>query len=148
MVNIITLKPDETPKTIVSTVCGNYSTWDTKASHAWKFGPAAWNLSASHYETDGYLRNNFMERDNFFANLSFELPHDFEIGAGLSVSDKENGNAVYNRPDSPYYKSGDPDADEMALGGPGISSRLLQGRLPGVMGRLQKTKILPSALLG
>ncbi|GBC63335.1 TonB-dependent receptor [Desulfonema ishimotonii] len=127
VVNIVTRKPDEKPETSISTVYGSHDTWDTKASHAWKIGPAAWSLSASHYETDGYLRNNFTERDNFSADLSFDLSGGFEMGAGLTVSDMENGNPVYNRPDSPYYKGGDPDADERELGGPGIGARLLQG---------------------
>lgn len=47
----------------------------------------------------------------------------------MSYSDSETGNPVYNRPDSPYYDSGEPDADERELGGPGISARLLQGVL-------------------
>ena len=69
--------------------------------HRWKVGKVGWALSAGHYESDGYLRNNTMDRDNFSALLTFDLPANWQIGGGLDYSDKENGNPVYNQPDSP-----------------------------------------------
>ena len=61
--------------------------------------------------------------------MTLDLPAKWQIGGGLDYSEKENGNPVYNQTDSPYYESGDPDADEKELGGPGISSRLIDGTL-------------------
>jgi hypothetical protein len=49
------------------------------------------------------------------------------IGGGLDYSNKENGNPVYNQSDSPYYDSGEPDAEAKELGGPGIGARLIGG---------------------
>jgi outer membrane receptor protein involved in Fe transport len=129
VINIITSKPDELPETSINTVYGSFGTWDTKAFHTWKKGPVGWRLSAGHYETDGYLRNNFSDHNNFNADLFLDLPYEIEIGGGAFYSDSQSGYPVYNRPDSPYFKSNDPTADGKELGGPGISSRLLDGQL-------------------
>ncbi|MBT8339147.1 MAG: TonB-dependent receptor, partial [Desulfatitalea sp.] len=88
-----------------------------------------WSLAASHFQTGGYLRNNYSNRNNFSVDFFFDLPFAIQTGAGIDYSDTETGFAVYNRPDSPYYKSGEPAADEKASGGPGISSRLLEGQM-------------------
>lgn len=127
VVNIITKEPTETPETSMSSVYGSLNTWDSKFSHRWKMGPVGWDLGASHYETDGYLRNNYYDRNNFSGKFVLDLPFAFELGAGLRYSDTDNGMPVYNRPDSPYYDSGSPDADERELIGPGVSSRLRKG---------------------
>lgn len=129
VVNIITAKPSEKPETRISSTYGSFDTWDSRFSDTRKIGPIGWSLAASHYETDGYLRNSFADRNNVSAKFFMELPSAIEIGAGMTYSDMENGNSVYNRPDSPYYDSGKPDADSRELGGPGISSRLLKGVL-------------------
>jgi outer membrane receptor protein involved in Fe transport len=127
VINIITKKPTKEPETRVQTVYGSLDTWKVNALHRWKVGPVGWALSASHYQTDGYLRNNYADRNNLSGQLSFDLPWQMEAGVGLFFSDGKTGLPVYNRPDSPYYDSGKPDADQKELGGPGISSRLLRG---------------------
>ena len=86
-----------------------------------------WSLSASHLESDGYLRNNTMDRDTFAGQLTFALPDNWKMGTGLDFSKKEMGNPVYNRWDSPYYNPEDPDADEKEIRGPGISGHLING---------------------
>jgi outer membrane receptor protein involved in Fe transport len=129
VVNIVTKTPGDDLETVVKSAYGSYDTWDSSVSHAWKVGKVGWVLSAGHFESDGYLRNNTMDRDNFSALLSFDLPAGWRIGGGVDYSNKENGNPVYNHPDSPYYNSNSPDADEKEIGGPGISSRLLNGAM-------------------
>lgn len=127
VVNIITAKPSEKPETQISSTYGSFDTWDSRFSDTRKIGSIGWSLAASHYETDGYLRNSFADRNNVSAKFFIELPSAVEIGAGMTYSDMENGNPVYNRSDSPYYDSSKPDADSRELGGPGIGSRLLKG---------------------
>lgn len=127
VVNLVTKTPGSTPETQVHLTGGSRDTFDAGASHAWKRGPLGWRLSAGHFETDGYLRNNFMDRDRGSAQLSLDLPAGWEIGAGVEVSSTENGNPVYNRPDSAYYDPAHPLADEKELRGPGISARLING---------------------
>jgi outer membrane receptor protein involved in Fe transport len=125
VINVITKEPSDQPKTSLSSVYGSLDTWDSKFFHSAKAGPFKWSLAGSHFETDGYLRNNYNERNNISAQLGVNLPLDFEIGAGFDYSDMETGMAVYNRPDSPFYKSNEPDADASTLGGPG--TRMLNG---------------------
>jgi outer membrane receptor protein involved in Fe transport len=127
VVNIITRKPSQTPDTVVNTSYGSMDTWDSSIVHSWKAGVLGWALSAGHFESDGYLRNNTMDRNNFSALMTLDLPARWQIGGGVDYSDKENGNPVYNRPDSPYYNRDEPDADSNTLGGPGIDDRLIDG---------------------
>ena len=127
VINIVTKKPTADPETVVSTAYGSLDTWDSSLSHTWRVGPLGWTLSAVHYESDGYLRNSSVDRNNVSAQLTLDLPWRWQIGGGVDYSKKENGMVVYNQPDSPYYDGGYPDANEDAPGGPGISSRLIDG---------------------
>ena len=126
-INIVTKRPSEEAKTVVSSSYGSLDTWDSRFSHMWKVGPVGWVLSANHYETDGYLRNNDYERNQFFGKLTVDLPWELELGGAGLYSDAESGMPVYNLPDSPYYRSGYPDSESRELGGPGVGARLLQG---------------------
>ena len=127
VVNLVTRQPDTDPFTQINFSMGSLSTLDAGVSHAMKQGIVGWQLSAGHYETDGYLRNNYMDRDRGSGAVSVDLGENWEIGAGFDYSTTENGNPVYNRPDSAYYDASYPAADEKELGGPGISVRLLNG---------------------
>jgi len=127
VIDIITREPSEKPLTSVSTVYGSLETWDSKLFHSAKTGRLKWTLAGSHFETDGYLRNNYNERNNVSIQLGLDLPLNFEVGAGYDYSDMETGMAVYNQPDSPFYDSGEPDANSSTLGGPG--TRMLNGDL-------------------
>lgn len=129
VVNITGRKPTSDPATTVDISYGSLDTLNTTIAHTWKVGPVAWALSGGHFESDGYLRNNTLDRDNFSGMVTIELPDAWEMGVGIDYSTKENGNPVYNRSDSPYYDSSYPDADEKELGGPGIGVRLIDGSL-------------------
>ncbi|WDP91946.1 MAG: TonB-dependent receptor [Desulfobacter sp.] len=127
VVNLKTRQPDTTPVTQVSLTAGSLDTLNAGVAHAWKKGNWGWSVSAGHYETDGYLRNNFMDRDRGTARISLDLPGEWEAGTAVDFSRTENGNPVYNRTDSAYYDPNSPLADEKELRGPGISSRLING---------------------
>ncbi len=129
IVNIIGKEPTLKPETSLSVSYGSLDTLNTTISHSWRKGPVGWNLSGGHFESDGYLRNNTLERDNFSGMVSVELPSEWEIGVGMDYAEKKSGNPVYNRPDSPYYDGSYPDADEKEIGGPGIGVRLINGSL-------------------
>ena len=129
VVNIMGKRPTSDPETTLGVSYGSLDTLNTSISHSWKKGPVGWTFSGGHFESDGYLRNNTLDRDNFSGMVSVALPDAWEIGVGMEYSTKENGNPVYNRPDSPYYDSSYPDADEKELGGPGIGVRLINGSL-------------------
>jgi outer membrane receptor protein involved in Fe transport len=127
VVNLVTQTSGTVPETQVNLSAGSQDTLDTGISHNWKKGPLGWRLSAGHFETDGYLRNNFMDRDRASARLFLDLPENWEAGTGIDLSSTENGNPVYNRTNSAYYDPNSPLADEKELRGPGISARLING---------------------
>ncbi len=127
VVNLKTRRPSEIPKTLVTLTAGSLDTRNASVAHAWQTNVIGWDVTAGHYETDGYLRNNFMERNRGTAKLFLELPGGWETGAGIDLSETENGNPVYNRPDSAYYDPNSPLADEKELRGPGIGARLING---------------------
>jgi outer membrane receptor protein involved in Fe transport len=127
VINIVTKKPGEKPKTSVSAVYGSFHTWDAKVSHSARKGPLFWSVGASHFETDGFLRNNFSDRNNVSFQVGLELPLDFEIGLGFDYSEMDSGMAVYNMPDSPFFDSSKPQAEASSIGGPG--ARFINGNL-------------------
>lgn len=127
VVNIVTKKPGDKPETSVTALYGSFNTWDGKLSHSARKGPLFWTVAASHFETDGFLRNNFSDRDNVSLNVGLDLPHDFEIGLGFDYSAMDNGMTVYNMPDSPYFDSGKPQSEASSIGGPG--TRFKNGNL-------------------
>ena len=127
VVNIVSKEPTEKPKTTVSSTAGSLGTWDNRITHSAKAGPVGWSFAASNFETDGYLRNNSVDRQNFSGQVTVDLPNRFQIGVGMSYSDMDTGYAVYNRPDSIYFDSGEPTADSKSVGGPGFTGFLLAG---------------------
>ncbi len=127
VVDITTRKPDEGLETELRGLYGSEKTHEEVLTHMGRNSYGSWFFSGGHYETDGFLRNNFMDRNHGEMDLSVNLPMGLEVGAGICWSKYETGMPVYNRPDSPYYDGGEPDADERELGGPGISSRLING---------------------
>ncbi|WDP83974.1 MAG: TonB-dependent receptor plug domain-containing protein [Desulfobacter sp.] len=129
VIDIKGIAPSPSPAGKVSLSYGSLGTLSAGASHSGKNGALGWAVSAGHFETDGYLINNFSDRDSGSAQLTFDIFKGWTLGAGAEISQTENGNPVYNRPNSPFYDSSYPEADERELRGPGISSRLLDGPL-------------------
>jgi len=127
VVDITTRSPEEGLETEIRGLYGSEKTHEETLTHMGRNQFGSWLLSGGHYETDGFLRNNYTDRNHGEIDLSVNLPMDLTAGAGICWSKYETGMPVYNRPDSPYYDGGDPDADERELGGPGISSRLNNG---------------------
>lgn len=118
VINIITKEPTEVPEVSVSSVYGGLDTWDSKFSYNQKYGWLKWSVGSSHFETDGYLRNNDNHRDNVRANVGLELPYQTEAGIGFEYSNMKSGMIVYNQPDSPFYDDGKPKSKASMIGGP------------------------------
>lgn len=117
-VNIVTRDGTGKPGTVLRGTGGSFGTWDAEASNSGRIGPLGYSLAASHYETDGYLRNAFVDRDAFAARLALKLPAEMELKAGARYTEGKAGMIVYNRPDSPYYDDRYPRSLESPLGGP------------------------------
>ena len=127
LIEVESYAPSEESRTQVSGLYGSLGTWTVSASNRWRAGPVGWSLAARQYETDGYLRNNHDNNFNFNGAVTIDLPWKMQAGVGLLYSHGTTGMPVYNRPDSPYYDSGKPKADEQELGGPGVSARMING---------------------
>jgi len=94
-----------------------------KLSHSWRAGTVGWSLSAGRYETDGYLRNAFVDRDTFAGGLTWDICEGLELTLSGRYTKTKSGMIVYNRPDSPYYRSDHPDSLDSPLGGPNLPFR-------------------------
>ena len=119
VIDIVKKKPSDKPKTSVSSTLGKFDTWNTQLSHSARAGMFWWNIDGSHFETDGYLRNNYSDRNNINLKIGMDLPQNWEIGAGYEYSDAEAGLIVDNDPASPYYDDSYPISDGGSMGGPG-----------------------------
>ncbi|VFQ44652.1 tonb-dependent receptor beta-barrel [Desulfoluna butyratoxydans] len=127
VVDISTRSPEEGLETEIRGLYGSHATHEEVLTHMGRNSYGSWFVSGGHYETDGFLRNNTVDRNHGELDLSVNLPMGLSAGAGVCWSKYETGMPVYNRPNSPTYDGGEPDADERELGGPSISSRLING---------------------
>ena len=127
IVNLVTVKPSEEPVTTFTTLYGSMDTMDSSLSHAMKKGPLGWRFSVGYYNTDGYLRNNDFERKNISGQFFLDLPLGCAFTAGADYTDATTGMIVYNRLNSPYYDSSEPDSNESEVVGPFISMLLKNG---------------------
>jgi len=120
VINIETAEGTKERKTIFRGSAGLLDTWDVSLAHRWGIGPLRYTVSAGHYETDGYLRNNYTKRTNVGGRLTFDLPLDLQFDIGGRYTFNKVGAIVYNRPDSPYYNRDKPTSLESQLGGPNL----------------------------
>ena len=127
VIDIVSKKPSDTPVTTISSTYGEFETWNTKISHGARAGAFWWTLAGSHFETDGFLRNNYSDRDNANIQVGLALPWDFEIGGGFVYSDMKAGLIVENDPESPYYDSSKPVGSGGSMGGPGSRMQATPG---------------------
>ena len=110
VINIITKKGERTadlkPDVNIKAGYGDYGSHFEAASvrgGAWNH--VGYNFSASKQETDGYLRNNYQETDNFNGQLTFYLPGDATLDFSAKYSDVLYGLPVINDPSRSDYDS-------------------------------------------
>jgi len=118
IVNIVTKEGDEEVKTLANIAGGNMGTWNGEVSHTGRLGILRYNIAASRYETDGYLRNAFVKSGAGAARVAFKLPENMEFKIGTRYTEGKSGMIVYNNPSSPYYDTRKPKSLESQLGGP------------------------------
>lgn len=126
LVNITTAQGSDEPQTKIRVGGGSLGTWDGQARHSGPIGPVTYSLSGGHYETDGYLRNAFVDRNMVSARLGFSLPADMKLNAGLRYTENKSGMIVYNMPGAWSYDPNEPDSQGTQLGGPYVSFRQSQ----------------------
>ncbi len=121
IISIITKKGTEKMKIKIRSSYGSFNTTAAAVSHSGNLGHFLYdNLSYGYWRTDGYLRNNYVNRDNFSGRLNFLLPQGLNASLGARYTVQERGFVVENRKEKSNYKSRYPESDEDAGGGPYI----------------------------
>jgi len=121
---INTQKGSAEPKISLDTYWGSWETQNYRLLHTGGYGPFRYSVSGNFGDSGGYLRNNFVhDRGNFNASLTYNSPWGTSITGSYRYLTQDTGMIVYNRPDSPFYKSNDPESDGDVLYGPGLSFR-------------------------
>jgi len=118
VVDILSSEGSDQEKYLLRSSVGSLETWDVQAQASGGEGPVTYRLSAGHYETDGHLRNAFLDRDTVSAQLGFALPADIQLKTGVRYTQNESGMIVYNMPDAWDYDDSEPDSLGAQLGGP------------------------------
>lgn len=121
VVNILTADPVDEMQTKLSAAGGSLGTWSVRGGHAAPLGPLACNLTYEHYETDGYLRNAWFDRDSFGIGIDYTPTPRWQFGTEFNYSANESGMPVYNMPDAVNYDPSQPDSLGTQLGGPGLA---------------------------
>jgi outer membrane receptor protein involved in Fe transport len=103
VINIVTKKgkkvKEPTAETRVKAGYGAFGTYNASAALNGGAGERiGFSLSASKQETDGYLRNNFQDTDNFNGHLTFFLPGEASLTLGVKRSEVVYGMPVINDP--------------------------------------------------
>jgi outer membrane receptor protein involved in Fe transport len=118
VINIVTKKGEKQLKTELRSSYGHYDTREYMHSHSGGLKFLSHSISSGHWQTDGYLRNNNVDRDNFAGRLRFSLPAGLNLGLGARYTIHKRGFIVENKETSPYYDDSYPESDESSGGGP------------------------------
>ena len=118
-INIITKKGKEKNRVGIRSSYGSFNTVDAAVSHSGNLGGRLYdNLSYGYWRTDGYLRNNYVNRNNFSGRVNLVLPDDLNIGLGMIYTLQERGFVVENKKGTSDHKSRYPESDEDVGAGP------------------------------
>jgi iron complex outermembrane receptor protein len=119
---INTQKGSAEPKIYLDTYWGSWETQNYRLLHTGGYGPVRYSVSGSFGNSEGYLRNNFVhDRGNFNGSLTYNFPWGGSLTGSARYLTQDTGMIVYNRPDSLFYRSNDPQSDGDVLYGPGIN---------------------------
>ncbi|MBN1526423.1 MAG: TonB-dependent receptor [Candidatus Omnitrophica bacterium] len=118
-INIITKKSTGKTKIDIRSSYGSYNTVDAAVSQSGRLGEMFYeNLSYGYWRTDGYLRNNHNNRNNFAGRLNIALPGGINAGVGARYTVQERGFIVENYEGAAYYNNAYPESREDSGGGP------------------------------
>jgi outer membrane receptor protein involved in Fe transport len=129
IMNVVSKKGSKEPKTTLHLRGGlidedaREDAWNAGASHLGSYGPFLYSFSAAHFDSDGFLRNAFSDRDLFSGSATYALSEELALTLSGRYNINESGMVVYNRPDSPFYDPGEPTSLDGFLGGPALPFR-------------------------
>ena len=119
---INTQKGSAEPKISLDTYWGSWETQNYRLLHTGGYGPVRYSVSGNFGNSEGYLRNNFVhDRGNFNASLTYNFPWGASLTGSYRYLTQDTGMIVYNRPNSFFFRSNEPQSDGDVLYGPGIT---------------------------
>ncbi len=120
VINIVPKEPTEKLEFKFAAGAKEYETYDTQVLISKRTGPFGIVVGGGYRESDGYLRNNDLERKDASIYLSYYFPEEGKIKIGMRYNEGEYGMIVENKKDSPYYDDDYPESEEHRLIGPGF----------------------------
>ena len=120
VINIVPREPAEELEIKFISGIKEYETCDTSVMISKRVGMFGFVAGGGYRESDGYLRNNDLERTDASFNFSYYFPDEGKIKLGVRYNEGEYGMIVGNKKESPYYNNDYPESDEDRLVGPGF----------------------------
>jgi iron complex outermembrane receptor protein len=120
VINIVPREPTEKLEFKFAAGAKEYDTYDTRVLISKRTGRFGFAISGGYLESDGYLRNNYLERKDASVYLSYYFPDEGKLKIGMRHNDGKYGMVVENRRNSPYYNDDYPESDGDRLVGPGF----------------------------
>ncbi|MBC2696538.1 MAG: TonB-dependent receptor [Desulfobacteraceae bacterium] len=127
VINVIPKEPTEKLDFRIAAGIKEYDTYDVHALISKRTGPFGIVVGGGYQETDGYLRNNYMERKDISAAFSYYLPGEGKIKIGVRYNEGEYGMIIENMKGSANYDSSYPESDGDILIGTGFKLTLGDG---------------------
>jgi len=120
VINIVPKEPTEELEFGFATGFKEYDTFDTQFLISKRKGQFGFVGGGGYRESDGYLRNNDLERKDASIYLSYYFPDEGKIKLGMRFNEGEYGMVVENLKGSPFYDNDYPESEGDRLVGPGI----------------------------
>ena len=120
VVNIVPKEPTEKLEATFGAGAKEYNTYDYQLLISKRTGQLGFVVGGGHRRSDGYLRNNDLDRKDASIYLSYYFPDQGKIKAGMRYNEGEYGMIVENIKGSPYYDDDYEESEGDRLVGPGI----------------------------
>lgn len=120
VVNIVPKEPTEKLEFVLATGAKEYNTYDNQLLISKRTDQLGFAVGGGNRRSDGYLRNNDLDRKDASIYLSYYFPDQGKIKAGVRYNEGEYGMIVENMKGSPYYDNDYPESEGDRLVGPGF----------------------------
>jgi len=120
VINVVPKEPTEKLDLRIAAGVKEYDTYDVHALISKRTGPFGIVVGGGYQESDGYLRNNDLERRDTSINLAYYFPDEGKIKVGMRYNKGEYGMIVENEMTSANYDDSYPESQGDMLIGPGF----------------------------
>jgi iron complex outermembrane receptor protein len=91
IVDVVTGEPVASPQTTARTTFGSRATWDIQASFSTGIETFRYGLGIGQSQTEGYLRNSFVDRETYTAKATLSPSQDLKVVLGGRFTTNECG---------------------------------------------------------